>query len=72
MNINIDLNTLATIGVGGLVTWGLRGIRHINCKLNEMNGSIRELKVWRNEHTKFDDERHEDIKERLSRVETKP
>ena len=69
MIFNLDLNTLATMGVGGLVAWGLRGIRNINSKLNTMNGDLRVIKTWQIEHEKKDNDRHTDTKHRIERLE---
>ena len=57
MNIVVDLNTVLMVIVGGLVSWAVAGIRAINRKLSELNGAVRELNVWKQEHTKLDDER---------------
>ena len=58
MNIGVDLNTVLMVIVGGLVSWAVAGIRAINRKLSELNGAVRELNVWKQEHSKLDDERH--------------
>ena len=58
MNIVVDLNTVLMVIVGGLVSWAVAGIRAINRKLSELNGAVRELNVWKQEHSKLDDERH--------------
>ena len=57
MNIVLDLNSVLLAIVGALVSWAVIGIRGINKKLGELNGGVRELNVWRHEHTKLDDER---------------
>lgn len=59
MNLTIDLNTVVIILVGALVSWGIRGIQSINHKLNQLNGRVREMNVWKDEHDKLDDEREE-------------
>lgn len=69
MIFNIDLNTLATLGVAGLVSWALKGINCINRRLNEMNGNIRELKIWKEEHDKKSHDIVGDMKHRIERLE---
>lgn len=70
MNFSIDLNTLVTSGVGGLVAYAVYGIRSINAKLSELNGSVKELKIWKVEHEKLAATWHEGTQERVSRLET--
>jgi len=59
--MNVDLNIILQGVAIILIAWGLKGISTIN-------GSIRELNVWRKEHEKLDNSRHETIKEQVSAV----
>ena len=69
MNLTIDLNTLVTMVVGGLVTYGLHGIRSINKQLRELNGDVKQLKTWKVEHEKLAEERSSNIKAIIRRLE---
>ena len=71
MNIVVDLNTVLMVIVGGLVSWAVAGIRAINRKLSELNGAVRELNVWKQEHSKLDDERHAIIAQVLDAISRK-
>ena len=55
MDWNIVLQGL----IVALLIGGVGGIFSMNTKLSKMNGSIRELTVWKTDHNKQDDERHE-------------
>lgn len=43
----------------------LRMIRDVRDQFREMNGSLREVRVWAREHEKLDDERHRSLVSRL-------
>ena len=51
-----------------IVTAGLGGVGMIYKQLSNLNGSIREIKIWIVGHDKQDDLRHEDIKKDLSEL----
>lgn len=59
MQISTDLlallNGIIIVGVG----WLLRRVGKANDALNQINGSVRELKQWTSGHEKLDDERFE-------------
>jgi|TARA_Y100000034_G_scaffold135929_1_gene209848 hypothetical protein len=67
MNIILDLNTIFQ----GLILFGLvGGIRGVytrftklNDKVDQINGGLKEVKVWQTEHVKLDDIEHGAAKE---------
>ena len=67
MNIKIDLNMiLQALMIFGLVG-GIRGIysrfADLNKKVDTINGGLKEVKVWKTEHTKLDEQNHDTAKE---------
>ena len=68
MNINIDIALILQGVAILLIAWAIKGIVSLNKKMAEMNGSIREIKVWKEEHTRLADERHEDTEKSISSI----
>ena len=50
--MTLDLNTIAQAVTIALVVWAIKGIAHIN-------GSVKTLMAWKDDHNKQDDERHQ-------------
>ena len=65
MPIKLDLNTILSGIIILLVVWALKGLSYLNAHMAELNGSIRELKVWEVQHSKLDDERFRDAEQSL-------
>ena len=61
IDFGIDLGIILQGLVILLIAWVLKGIANIN-------GSVRELHVWKKEHTRQDDERHENTKEDVAAI----
>ena len=58
MNITLDMTLLFQGLVLGMLGAGIRGIFNMNKKLNDMNGSIREVRTWATGHETLDSQRH--------------
>ena len=68
MNLAIDLNTILQGIILLAIGAGVRGIFSMNKKLGEMNGSIRELNIWKEEHEKNDTERFGSIRDNFKAI----
>ena len=63
MNLIIDLNTILQGIILLAVGAGVKGIFSMNKKLGEMNGSIRELNIWKDGHEQKDDRNYEQTRD---------
>ena len=54
--------------IGIMVKWALTGVRDINKKLGEMNGSIRGMKIWQEEHEKLDTQRESRVSDNFDSI----
>ena len=68
MNFAIDLNSILILVLGGLVTWGIKGIFAMKDQLTRMNGRLGTTEQWQNFHQKQDDERHNHTGEDLTAI----
>jgi len=68
MNFTIDVNTILQGIILLAIGAGVRGIFSMNKKIGEMNGSVRELVVWKEEHEKKDSERFGSIKDNFKAI----
>lgn len=66
MNVIVDVHVILEIFISALVTFIGIGIRSIFTQLRELNGSVRETKIWQQQHERQDDERHHEVREALS------
>lgn len=60
--MTVDLNLLAQAITAALVIWAIKGIAHIN-------GSVKTLLAWKDDHNKQDDERHNAVVDWLKQVD---
>ena len=60
--MNIDLSVIAQGVTIVLVAWAIKGIHHIN-------GSVKSLMQWKDDHTKQDDERHNTVVDWLKQID---
>jgi len=58
MNIPNEIIVLLEGVILAFIGWALKGISNINRRLQIMNGDLRELKTWKDEHAKYDDAYH--------------
>ena len=78
MTISNELLALLQIVIGIGVGWILKRAGKINDAVNQINGSVKELRTWTTGHEKLDDERfnrteatHRDIWAKLGEIEHK-
>ena len=57
----INWGVVLQIVIAGGIVWLVRGVHNIN-------GSIGKLNVWKEQHEKQDDERHDGVKDQISAV----
>ena len=55
MNIPNEIIVLLEGVILAFIGWALKGISSINSQLRIMNGDLRELKTWKEDHVKTDD-----------------
>ena len=60
--MNIDLSVIAQGVTIVLVAWAIKGIHNIN-------GSVKSLMQWKDDHTKKDDERHNTVVDWLKQID---
>lgn len=53
-----------------LIGFVLRGVIAANKKLNDLNGGLGRLNVWKDSHDKQDDERHQEVVAELKDIWT--
>ena len=68
MNFAIDLNSILILVLGGLLTWGIKGIFGMKDQLTKINGRMGKSEQWQDDHEKQDDERHDRTGEALTAV----
>ena len=58
MNVPNEIIVLLEGVILAFIGWALKGISSINSQLRIMNGDLRELKTWKEDHVKTDDRYH--------------
>jgi len=68
MKLTLDTGIILQGVAIALISSAVYGIVSLNKKLSDLNGSVREVKVWKEEHTRLADERHEDTEDSISAI----
>jgi len=71
MNIPNEIIVLLEGVILAFIAWALKGISSINSQLRIMNGDLRELKTWKQDHVKTDDRYHMTTDKRIEKLEDK-